>query len=436
MTLRRGLCPGIATPMQTGDGLLARLAPSAPIPVHAFIALCEASERNGNGIVEVTQRGSIQIRGLTPSSAPDFARRVESLGLGAEDRPTLLQPPLLGIDATATVDLQPLIAELRLAVSNRPYLDSLGPKVSILLDGDGELHLDAIAADIRLRSTTAEDLHVSIGGNAHDSVALGWIKADQAMATVDELLALIAAAGRDARGKHLVTGQLANGIDVDTLRARLDCRTAPPLRPLAEPIGLHRLKGGRVALGIAFAFGHATNASAQRVVHAAADLGVTHIQPAPGRALLFVELTTAAAHELAAIAATAGFIVTPHDPRRYVFACAGSPACNSAAFSTRDLAPAVAIAAREWLDRSTTIHLSGCSKGCAHAAAATLTLAGPGRLIVGGRAGDESNATLPPGELLDGLERLSGALSRERSSVSRLGSARVIECLTGVTHNA
>jgi precorrin-3B synthase len=417
--------------MQTGDGLLARLAPSGAIPIHAFIALCEASERDGNGIVEVTQRGSIQLRGLTPSSAPDFARSIASLGIGDENKPSLLQPPLLGIDATATVDLQPLIAELRLALSNRHYLDSLGPKVSLLVDGDGDLHLDAVPADIRLRSTSADDLHVAIGGNAHDSVALGWIKTNQAIATVDELLGLIAGAGRDARGKHL-----ANGIDVEKLRARLDCRAAPALRPLAEPIGLHSLKGGRVALGIALAFGHATSASLQRIVHAAADLGVTHIQPAPGRALLFVELATPAAHELAAIAANADFIVAPNDPRRHVFACAGSPACSSAAFSTRDLAPAVAIAAREWLSRSTTIHLSGCSKGCAHPAAATLTLAGPGRLIVDGRAGDESHATLPSNELVDGLERLSAELSRERSSLSKLGPACVIKCLTGVTHNA
>jgi len=428
---RRGLCPGIAAPMPTGDGLLARIAASAAIPIPAFIALCDASGRNGNGIVEVTQRGSIQVRGLTPSSAPGFARSVAALGIGDENRPSLLQPPLLGVDATATVDLQPLIAELRLALSNRRYLNSLGPKVSLLIDGDGDLHLDAVPADIRLRSISADDLHVAIGGSAHDSVALGWIKANQAMATVDELLSLIARAGRDARAKHL-----ANGIDVARLRARLDCRAAPSSRPVAEPIGLHGLKGGRVALGIALAFGHATNASLQRIVHAAADLGATHMQPAPGRALLFVELATTAAHELATIAATAGFIATRNDPRRHVFACAGSPACSAAAFSTRDLAPVVAIAAQEWLNRSTTIHLSGCSKGCAHPAAATLTLAGSGRLIVDGRAGDESHATLPSSELVGGLERLSAALSRERSSLSKLGSARVIECLTGVTHNA
>ena len=422
--LRRGLCPGIAAPMQTGDGLLARLTPSAAIPIDAFIALCEASERNGNGIVEITQRGSIQFRGLTPSSASDFARSVTLWGLGDENKPSLLQAPLLGIDATA--DLMPSIAELRLALSNLPYLDSLGPKVSNLLDGEGALHLDAIPADIRLRWASADDVYVAIGGNAHDAMALGWIRTNQVIAIVDELLSLIAQAGRDARAKHLV-----DGLHVDELRTRLDCRAAPLLRPVAEPIGAHRLKSGQFALGIAPAFGHASSTALRLVAHAAADLGVSHIQPAPGRALLFLELDTKAAHDLAAIAAAENFIVTADDPRRHVFACAGSPACNSAAFSTRDLAPAVAIAAREWLDASTTIHLSGCTKGCAHPAAATLTLAGAGRLTIDGRAGDEAHATLPSTELIDGLQRLSATLVSEGSSISTLGAARVIECLTG-----
>jgi len=429
--MRRGLCPGIAEPIQTGDGLLARLTPGAAIPVHAFIALCEASERDGNGIVEITQRGSVQIRGLTPSSASDFARTVESLGLGDENRPALLSPPLAGIDATATVDVRPLLEELRLALSNRPDSAALGPKVSVVVDSDGELHLDALPADIRLRMASTDEVHIAIGGNAHESIALGWIAPNQVLAMVDELLARITARGRDARARNLTSGS-----DIADLKARFGHRAAPIARPPIEPIGLHHLKGGVVALGMSPAFGHTTAATLQRTIRTAEKLGATQVRPAPGRALLFIELSLTAAHELAAIADTEGFIVAPNDSRRHVFACAGSPACGSATFSTRDLAPAIAKAAHAWLDRSTTVHLSGCGKGCAHPGAASLTLAGPDRLILNGRAGDESNATLPPRALIAGLERLGAELSHTQSSLSKLGTARVIECLTGVTRHA
>ena len=62
---RRGACPGLSTPMQTGDGLLVRLLPTGTIPLAAFAALCHAARAHGNGVIEVTSRGSIQVRGLS-----------------------------------------------------------------------------------------------------------------------------------------------------------------------------------------------------------------------------------------------------------------------------------------------------------------------------------------------------------------------------------
>ena len=35
---RRGACPGLSAPMPTGDGLLVRLMPTAPVPLDAFTA--------------------------------------------------------------------------------------------------------------------------------------------------------------------------------------------------------------------------------------------------------------------------------------------------------------------------------------------------------------------------------------------------------------
>ena len=71
---RRGACPGLSAPMPTGDGLLVRLLPIGTIPLAAFAHLCAAARRYGNGIVEVTGRGSIQVRGLNAASAPTLRR--------------------------------------------------------------------------------------------------------------------------------------------------------------------------------------------------------------------------------------------------------------------------------------------------------------------------------------------------------------------------
>ena len=82
---RRGACPGLSAPMPTGDGLLARLSTGATIGLTAANALCAAARRHGNGIIEITARGSIQVRGLTPASAPAFADAAAALAIDGVD---------------------------------------------------------------------------------------------------------------------------------------------------------------------------------------------------------------------------------------------------------------------------------------------------------------------------------------------------------------
>ncbi|HEY4366650.1 MAG TPA: precorrin-3B synthase [Steroidobacteraceae bacterium] len=436
-SLRRGVCPGTTNPIRTGDGLLARLIPGLPIPVDDFIALCAASRRHGNGIMEVTQRGSIQVRGLTDASAPAFARSVELLELGGDSRPQILAPALAGL-TTEDFDSRALIAQLRLKLVHSPYLASLGPKVSLLVDGAGSLHLDSIPADIRLRAVASSGFYLSMGGNADTAIGLGWVSAPNVVETIDELLARIAAQGTNARAKDLVDAHSIDAIR-DLLADRIQDGDPPPVRSRAEPIGRHPLQNGELAVGIGLAFGH-TNASVlERFVRAAATRGVRSIQPVFARALLLIGLSHAAADELIAIARDAGFIVEADDPRRHVVACAGSPACSSATLSTRDLAPVIAQAAKSWLDASTTVHLSGCTKGCAHPGVAALTVVGPDRLVLSGRAGDTPDGTVASQGPLAGFERLSAALSAAQfhtngaALLSRLGVSRVVECFTGVT---
>ncbi|VVC54704.1 Precorrin-3B synthase (fragment) [Beijerinckiaceae bacterium RH AL1] len=93
-------------------------------------------------------------------------------------------------------------------------------------------------------------------------------------------------------------------------------------------------------------------------------------------------------------ARAAGFIVDPDDPRLRVAACVGAPECARATTATRADADALAAFAAALGAKSAdgqSLHVSGCAKGCARAAAARATLVGrDGRydLVVDGRAGD------------------------------------------------
>jgi precorrin-3B synthase len=423
--------------MPTGDGLLARLMPSAPIPLDDFAALCDASHTHGNGIVEVTQRGSLQVRGLSSASAAVFARTAVALGLGSEERPPILTSALMGLDAQEHLDLRSLVAALRKDLANHPAVASLGPKVSVLIDGGGMLHLGDVPGDLRLQADAASRLHVSIAGTGASATGLGWIEPPHALEVIVHVLGSIANRGTSARARDL-----ANGADAQALRSSLAgvLSDAPPPapRPPAEPIGSHRLRDGRAAFGVALAFGYTEASVLRRMAHAAAGCGATSIQPAPGRALLAIGLDAAATSEFAASAAAAGFVVRPDDARRFVVACAGAPACGSAMLSTRQLAPAIADAARPILDGSLTIHVSGCAKGCAHPGTAALTLIGPDRLVVQGRAGDTPHGRTSAAEFIAGLARLHterqrapGAELCSADTVSRLGPIRVLAAMNG-----
>src|ERR1700734_2929086 len=107
----RGVCPGLSAPMPTGDGLLVRLLPIGTIPLAAFGALCAAARAHGNGIIEITARGSIQIRGLSAASAPLFAATIAGLNIAAEDGVPVQSSALAGLDPDEILDSGRLAAD-------------------------------------------------------------------------------------------------------------------------------------------------------------------------------------------------------------------------------------------------------------------------------------------------------------------------------------
>ena len=58
--------------------------------------LAAAAARLGNGIVEVTARGSLQVRGLTPASAAELAAALDELGIAVAEGLPVVTGPLAG----------------------------------------------------------------------------------------------------------------------------------------------------------------------------------------------------------------------------------------------------------------------------------------------------------------------------------------------------
>ena len=96
----RGWCPSLFEPMQSGDGWLLRVKPfGARISADQAETLADLAP----GAIELTNRGNLQLRGLTAEALPGLAEALLAADLawadpGAETRRNLIVPPLLGDD--------------------------------------------------------------------------------------------------------------------------------------------------------------------------------------------------------------------------------------------------------------------------------------------------------------------------------------------------
>jgi len=415
---RRGACPGLSAPMPTGDGLLGRLMSIGTIPLAAFSTLCAAARQHGNGVIEVTARGSIQARGLNAASAPRFARAVAALRIAAEDGIPVHSGPLSGLDPEEILDASALAADLRRALALRSLAGRLAPKVSVAIDGGGGLSLDELAADVRLCAEVTNNgvaLRVGVGGETTRATQLGVVATNDGVEAAMRLLEVIARRGRDARARDVLAAD-GTALFRSTLAGILIGDATPfTARKCRDAIGLHALRDGSLAYGIGLAFGHSDAAALERLTEAARTAGATGLRAAPGRVLMIIGLKQEMSSSFIAVSERLGFIVRADDPRRHVVACAGAPICSSAHIAARAIAPAIAQASTPHLGRSFAIHISGCAKGCAHPAPAALTIVGTPSgcaLIADGSTRDVPYALVPTNKLATAIANFT----REREA--------------------
>jgi precorrin-3B synthase len=439
---RRGVCPSLAAPMPTGDGLLARITPTgATIPLDSMAALSAAARRHGNGIIEVTSRGSIQIRGLTEASTPAFADAVAAIDLEMTDGVPVVVNPLAGMEPSEAIDASALAAKLHEAIHGAELNTRLAPKVSVAVDGGGALHLDTLAADVRLRAEAESGgprIHVSLGGDAERAAPIGVVSPSNAVEAALRLLAAVAARGPAARAGSILQAEGVNPFSA-AVADLVTTSPAIPARPRSETIGAHPLRDGRIALGVGLAFGHTDADALEHLVEAAREAQACGFRTAPDRALLVIGVAPERAGALVRAAEELGFVTQAEDPRRSIAACPGAPFCACTETPTRTLAPSAALAIASMLDASVDVHLSGCVKGCAHPGAASLTMVGGADgcgILVNGPAQAKPLVTVSVEALMPALARLSQAVvaarrpaERTAATLSRLGAAQIASIL-------
>lgn len=399
MTRRRGWCPSLYEPMQTGDGLLVRVKPpGARLGADAARALAAAAARFGNGAVDLTARGNLQVRGLSPDGVDAFAAAMVAAGLAHPDpaverRRAVIAPPLVGDDPGVCADAGPLAASLEAVLASDPDLAHLPGKLCLVVDGGGVL------GPARRGTDAGADLVVRCDGARH------WIALDGVPGaapcppgdTVARVRRVLLAAG-SRRVRDAVSQDGAAAVwDAAGLMPQEDAGTGDAPAAVADtaapfvPVGFHPYPGtGEGAFGLAPPFGAADARGLAALADLADRFGTGVLRVAPWRAVFLGRVRACDVPTLRDVATAAGLVTDPADARLRLAACVGAPGCASATVPAR--ADAARLAAWGALPPGGgVVHVSGCAKGCAHpgpAATALVGDAGHYAFVRGGRAGD------------------------------------------------
>jgi precorrin-3B synthase len=423
--------------MVTGDGLLVRLAPLARgFSPESLIGLCEAALRYGNGLLEVTSRGSLQIRGLTDDSAAALARDAAALDIAIRLGVPVETGPLAGLDPRETADPLSLASRIRRAIEDAGLQERLGPKVSVVVDGGGRSCLAGVLADVRLTAARRNSLvlwSLAVGGDAQTAANLAILPDEAAVRATLVVLEAVACLGMQARSRDLDTSRMQQ-----VARSMQASHSDPEPFPAAGemlPPSVVALREGRAALAVALPFGHAEGATLIAFAETAERLGISEVRLAPQRTIVALCPSEEAADGLRKEAVRLAFIVSPEDPRRCIVACAGAPACTSGKLPARSLAGEIAAGHGDIFDGSLELHVSGCAKGCAHPGSAALTLVGYDGgtgLVVAGTPRGEPVARTAADDTLAAFGRVARLLREDRgpgaavsAKISRLGATRL-----------
>ena len=160
----KGWCPGALQPMRSGDGLVVRIRPHASrIDATQAMGIAELAERHGNGIIDLTNRANLQIRGVSDAGHLPLIEGLARLGLVDLDPETEARRNVLMTPFWSEGDeIASVAAELEQALAAGPA--GLPTKFGFAVDCGRERVLVGASADVRIERAVTGHLIVRADG--------------------------------------------------------------------------------------------------------------------------------------------------------------------------------------------------------------------------------------------------------------------------------
>lgn len=399
VSLRPSACPGLLRIVPALDGGICRIKlAGGSISAEQARAVANAAQTCAHGVIEATNRGNLQIRGIGEGQQA-LIEMLLAAGLGpktphSDDVRNLMLSPLAGLDPQMLLDVRPLAAQILSALENNPRFHDLSPKFALSLDGGEGLVMLDHPHDLWLSAMVVDDkvmLGFGLAGCPGQDSPLAAVAVDAGLELILAVLELFLDLARpdQARMRHLLAE-----IPAAQLLVQIQQRLGHEVRSDSGVTGWRRAgnpcpghpgiyaqaHSGRVAVGAAAPLGRLDPAMLNAAAQLADDFGDATLRLTPWQSLL---LPNVAQHQAARVLEglqAAGLLCSPQLALSQMIACTGSTDCAKGLADTK--ADARLLAAQ--LQRSgvsRAVHLSGCQRSCAaaHVADVTLLAVSPGR---------------------------------------------------------
>ncbi|WP_323054373.1 precorrin-3B synthase [Pseudomonas sp. DCB_BI] len=388
---RPSACPGLWRIVSARDGGICRIKlPGGLLLADQADAVAAAAERFAGGVIEATNRGNLQIRGIG-SEHRALVDTLLAAGLGpreaaGDDVRNLMLSPLAGHDPVMLLDARPLAGQILELLEGTPRFHQLSAKFAVQLDAGEGLAMLEHPHDLWLSALRLEQqpwLAFGLAGCPSDGLVLGAVPLEQGLALVSAVLErfLELATPAQSRMRQLLevcsaTDFVAGlGLDIRRDPAVLAWRRQPHhvswLGKLPQAHGL--------ALGVAPPQGRLTPAMLRGAAQVARELGDGSLRLSPWQSLVLTNLQAQHIDQAQAGLSAIGLLCHAHEPLARISACTGSSGCAKALGETK--ADAVTLAALLGPGAPASVHLTGCPRSCAvaHVAPATLLARSSGR---------------------------------------------------------
>ncbi|MGW5575343.1 precorrin-3B synthase [Nocardia thailandica] len=368
-------CPGVLRLHQAADGPLARIRlPGGRLEPAQTQALAEAARDLGDGAIELTSRGNVQLRRVGDADA--LARRLAAAGLlpsATHERVrNIVASPLSG-RVGGWADVHPLAAALDAGIQGDPRLSGLPGRVLFTLD-DGRGDVSTLRGDIGIQALGADEFALLLAG-ADTGIRVTAARAVEVM--LDAARGFLDLRGAGAAGQwrlHEIEGgaeRVAEALALSPVAGRVALGDTHDL-----PIGWLAQDDGLVSLGAGVPLGSLPARTAEFLAAVERPLFVT-----PWRSVVLADMDEGIAETVVRVLAPLGLIFDAASPWLRVSACAGRPGCAKSLTDVRADAAAAVESGRVRLDRGAVPppggvvpaaevevggrqHWSGCERRC------------------------------------------------------------------------